>query len=241
MTGRYLGAIAALMIIFPSAALAKTRADQMFVFPADKPVRIVVFRPDVQVGSIGIGGIEEPNAEWTAAARANLEAALKANQQAQQNELTFLPEQEGENAVLFAEYQALLRAVVQAVAAHRLADGKLPAKKDRFDWTLGPGAKRLGEIAGADYALFVHTRDAFATGARKVSNLLGGGLMGLFQSDGIHRGYAALVDLSSGNLVWLNVDSGVGGDPREQEGASERVGQMLSTMPSRKAASAQAR
>lgn len=232
---------AALLLAAAPAASAKTLADTSFVFPADKPVRIVVFRPDVTVGTIGIGGLEEANADWTATARTHLEAALKANQLARQNELTMLPEQEGETALLFAEYQALFRVVAQAVVADKLADGKLPAKKGRFDWTLGPGTQKLGAIANADYALFLYTQDAFATAGRKVTNLLGGGLLSLFSSDGIHRGYAALVDLSTGNLVWFNVDPGAGGDPRQPDGAAKRINQLLSTMPSRQPVAAAAK
>jgi hypothetical protein len=50
---------------------------------------------------------------------------------------------------------------------------------------------------------------------------------------GIHVGYAGLVELETGNVVWFNTDLAMGGDPREVEGADKRVGQLLDGFPLR--------
>jgi hypothetical protein len=231
-------AIAGLSLAMAAPAMAqftpaKTRAQVDFVFPKDKPVRILVFRPDVKVGSVGIGGVTEANADWTATARANLTAALKKNQGARGNELVFLEDQEGDNAQLVSDYQALFRAVAGAVVTHKFYGAKLPTKKDRFDWTLGPEAAKLGQLAGGDYALFVYNEDAYGDAGRKVAQLLMAGLFGAWVPAGIHVGYAGLVDLSNGNLVWFNVDPAAGGDPREVDGADKRALQLLRNWPHR--------
>lgn len=214
-----------------------TARDARFV--RSQPMRIVVLRPDVEVGSIGIGGVEELNADWTVAARSNLARQIEAQQHAIGNEVVFLPEQEGENGKLVAEYGALFRIVAQAAADHRtIRAARLPTKRDRFDWTLGPGAAKLAAIGGGDYALFVKTHDAFGTGGRKAFRLLTGGLMSvILQGSGIHRSFAALVDLRTGDFVWFTVDPGAGGDPRTEVGATKRVGQLFGSFAT-KAASA---
>ena len=56
----------------PAAADDMTR--QGFTFPENGEMKIVVFRPDVAVGSQKVSGLVEPNAEWTEAARANIQS-----------------------------------------------------------------------------------------------------------------------------------------------------------------------
>jgi hypothetical protein len=60
-------------------------------------------------------------------------------------------------------------------------------------------------------------------------------------SSGVHAGYAGLVDLRTGDLVWLNADLKMGGDVREADGASKRVVQLLEDFPQQGAASVPAR
>lgn len=226
----------ALAFSAPAAAQfspAQTKAQADFVFPKDKPVRILVFRPDVTVGSVGIGGVTQANADWTATARANLLAALKTYQTGKGNDVIFLADQEGDNARLVADYQSLFRAVAGAVVTHKFYGAKLPTKKDKFDWTLGPGAADLSKLAGGDYALFVYSEDAYGDAGRKVAQLLMAGLFGAWVPAGIHVSYAGLVDLSNGNLVWFNVDPSAGGDPREVDGSTKRIAQVLRKWPLR--------
>jgi hypothetical protein len=236
MRGYLAAIVAAFMLCAPSTGHAKAKADISFAFPTDKPAKIVVFRPDVKVGSLGVGGVEEPNAEWTATARTNLSDALKAHQSAKSNEIIFLGDQEGEAATTIADYQALFRAVASSLVQHQFGFGKLPTKKGTFDWTLGPGAAKLGELTGGNYGLFLFTHDSYGTAGRKVAQVLMAGLFGGYMPAGIHISYAALVDFETGKLVWFNLDPGSGGDPRETDGAAKRIDQLLSTMPSRSGA-----
>ena len=218
------------------ASLAsRSKSDASFSFPAGQPVTILVFRPDVQVGSLGMGGVESPNADWTAKARDNLAEALRANQQDRDHKVVFLMDQEGENARTVADYQALFRAVAHSVVTHKFGGARLPTKKDKFDWTLGPGAAKLGEIGGGNYGLLLYSHDAFGTAGRKVMQLMLAGVYGLGMQAGVHGGYAALVDLKTGNLVWFGIDAASGGDPRQPDGASKRIRQLLKTMPGQSA------
>lgn len=206
---------------------------QGFAFPKDGPVRILVFRPDVRVGEQSTGGLNEPNADWTQAARTNIADALDHSPMTAGAEIKPMPEPEGEDGAVFADYRALFRAVVDAVVQHKLfAGNRLPTKKADFNWTLGPGIARLGQLGGGDYGLFLYTFDSYGSGGRKAAQVLGL-LMGAYIPSGMHIGYAGLVDLRTGELVWINADLKMGGDVREADGAAKRVAQLLEDFPRR--------
>lgn len=75
-----LSCAAAAVMLQPVAAVAGTKdfALQGYALPADKPVTIVLMRPDVSVGELAAGGLPQPNADWTNAAREQIEKALRA-------------------------------------------------------------------------------------------------------------------------------------------------------------------
>ena len=194
-------------------------------------VRILVFRPSVAVGEQTTGGMNEPSVAWTEAAKAHLLAALHKEQTARGNSLVMVPDLEGDQARLVADYTALFRTVAQAAFQHKMFPGsRLPTKKKEFDWTLGRDAARLKGLGG-DYGLFVFTHDSYGSTGRKVAQILGA-VMGFgLMSSGVHVGYAGLVDLTTGDLVWLNADLAMGGDVRTADGAEKRVAQLLEEFP----------
>jgi hypothetical protein len=208
-----------------------------YKLPADKPVTIVFMRPDVQVGELQAGGSIEPNADWTKAARENLVKAMQANQNSRKIDFKVLDDSQGDTGQVVADYESLHRAVADAIVTYKYYGSKLPTKKDRFDWTLGPGAARLGEISGANYALFFFGRDNFASAGRKAVQVAGmlGCLIGVcvIASGGQHVYYASLVELSTGNVVWFNVLRGSKGDVREAPGSQGMVDVIMASMPTR--------
>jgi hypothetical protein len=225
-------------LVLPGVALAKSKSDISFAFPKDKPVNIIVFRPDVQVGSLGTSGLESPNADWTVEGRKNLAAALEQDQAGYAHKLIFLEDKQGADGQLIADYQALFRAVSGAIFQHKFFGPKLPTKKDKFDWTLGPGASKLGDVSGGNYALLLYTHDSYGSAGRKAMQIVAFLALGAVVQAGVHQSYASLVDLSTGQVVWFNVKLGANGDPREAEGAKMRIGQLLDTMPGRVAPAA---
>jgi hypothetical protein len=235
MRASYLIGLLALALASTNTASARSKADTNFTFPPGKQVKILVFRPDVQVGSLGVGGIESPDADWTAQGRKNLADALVADQAKLSNQVVFLGDKEGADGQLAADYQALFRAVSFAIFEHKFFGAKLPTKKDKFDWTLGPGIKKVSEGTGANYALLLYTHDSFGTGGRKAMQIVALFALGAFVPAGVHNSYASLVDLETGQVVWFNVNLGARGDPREAVGAQARIEQLLATMPGRPA------
>ena len=231
--------IAMVSVAAPASAQLGINAEKSaskagFALPASGPLRIVVFRPDMQVGSQSTAGLDEPNAEWTEQARQHLASALQRNLAIKTADMVLMPEVEGDQGRVLADYRALFRAVTGSVIQHKLfGSDRLPTKRGRFDWTLGPGVARLGEIARGDYGLFIFTHDSYGSTGRKVLQVLGV-LMGAgFPSSGVHIGYAGLVDLKTGDLVWINADTQMGGDVRTVEGADKRIAQLLEDFPKR--------
>ena len=192
---------------------------------------ILVFRPNVRIGAQTTGGMHEPNAEWTETAKANLIGALEEMHGANGLTLRMVPDQEGEMGDLVEDYTALFGTVAGSVIEHKMTyRNRLPTKRDAFDWTLGEDAARLKALGG-DYGLFFYTFDSYGSTGRKVIQGLALVLGGGFVPSGVHMGYAGLVDLDTGDLVWLNVDTSMGGDPRTLEGAQKRVRQLMEEFP----------
>lgn len=225
-------AIACAFLAAPALAQEKAAVKPGFSLPANRSVRILVFRPSVRVGSQSAGGLVTPNADWTASARKLLSEAIVAAKPGGASDFVFMPELDGDKAFLLADYQALFGAVADTVLQHRLFKGdRLPTKKTGFEYTLGPGVSRLAEATGGEYGLFIVTNDAFGSTGRKLLQLFAVGAIGVGVTSGQHIGYAGLVDLKTGDLVWINADYKMGGDVREAEGAAKRAKQLLEDFP----------
>lgn len=239
MKGWLAGLMASALVLSAAPAHAQfggteaTAAKKDYVLPG-KALRILVFRPDIAVGEQTTGGMNEPNANWTRQARANLVAALNRLPAVAGAQLTPAPELSGEQGTVLNDYTALFKAIANAAFNHKMFPGnRLPTKKGTFDWTLGEGAAQLKPLGG-DYGLFLYTYDSYGSTGRKVAQILGA-VMGMgLMSSGVHVGYAGLVDLDSGDLVWLNADVSMGGDVRTVEGADKRVAQLLEGFPKRR-------
>ncbi len=228
---------ALLTAAMPAGAQERSATRAGFTLPADGGKRILVFRPAVSVGAQSTGGMFEPNADWTDRARANIATALARRQALLGHHMIEAPPATGEDLRRLAEYQALFGTVARAVVEYQFFVGnRLPTKKRDnragvFDWSLGPGVRDLPGAGAADYALVLYSRDAFGSTGRKllqVAALLGPRVA---IAAGEHVGYAGLVDLRTGDLLWLNADAAMGGDVREADGADKRVGQLLEDFP----------
>jgi hypothetical protein len=83
---------------------------------------------------------------------------------------------------------------------------------------------------GADYALFAFVRDSYASSER-VAMMVVGALLGFGLSGGMQVGYASLVDLASGRVLWFNTLLRQSGDLRELEKARESCDALLDKFP----------
>jgi hypothetical protein len=234
----YMFAVAAMMSCAPSVhAQERTATRQGFDLAAGSGKTILLFRPTVSVGAQSTGGMFEPNGDWTETARKNVDVALAERQSALGNKVVVAPESFGEAAQRVAEYSRLFAAVSQAVIQYQFFVGnRLPTKKRDnksgvFDWSLGTGVRDLPGAKDADYALFIYNKDAYGSTGRKLLQIAAALGPGIPVKSGEHAGYAGLVDLRTGDLLWLNADAAMGGDVREADGAKKRVRQLLEEFP----------
>ena len=223
----------------PEAAQAQERSAVRHDIAADaftSDRRILVFRPRIRVGEQSTGGMFEPRADWNELARTNLDTALDQQQALYGNALIDAPEAFGEDARIVSEYLSLFGAISSSIinyqffVGNRLETKKADNRSERFDWSLGPGVSQLPGADQADYGLFIFTEDQFGSTGRKALQIFGA-LAGVSVQSGVHAGYAALIDLRTGNVLWINADYQMGGDVREVDGAARRMEQLFEAFP----------
>ena len=229
------------------SACVQTRqyADVQFT-PPEGDYKLLVLRPDVTVGSLTTGGMVEPRAEWTDAARANIVAALRAQLASRGGNITIIEDRNALPGVTeqeLADVERLNYVVDQSIVEHKYLGDYLPTKRGKgLDWTLGADAVRLGEKTGYDYALFLHAEDQVASTGRIALGVLGfaGCFIGFCAPNvgGAEQlDYASLVDLKTGEVVWFNVVDAASqvpgikfGDLRTPQGAAQMVDRLLGRM-----------
>lgn len=225
-------AVAAMLVAVSACTSTKSFQASNYKISREQPVSILVMRPDVQVSKLTVGGLEEPNADWTEAARTQLTAALKANQSSIGVTTTFLDTENAPQdlAVRIQNYERLHRAVGSAIAYHKYGPATLPTKKGKFDWSLGPDVSKLTELQPGNYALYFFARDSFSSGGRQAMKIIGA-LAGIAVTGGQRFAYASLVELKTGNVVWFNTLQSTTGDMRTAEGARSTIDQLLKSVP----------
>jgi hypothetical protein len=228
--------VLAMFLLVTSAQIAqaqeKSGTKEGFVLK-EQSARILLIRPTIKVGAQSTGGMFEPNADWTAQAKENLGAALAVAQGKLGNEVIVAEEPIGAAAEKMADYRTLFSVLADSVIRYQFFPGnRLPSKKRKgvFEWTMGPGVADIAKGTGADYALFIYNEDQYGSTGRKILQLFAA-MAYVSVKSGEHSGYAGLVDLRTGDLVWLNADQAMGGDVRTPEGAQKRVRQLLEDFP----------
>jgi hypothetical protein len=195
-----------------------------------KTAKVVVMPTDIELFSISGGGVLEPKADWTEAASKFFRAALASKQGSFGVQTSELTESQADQV---AELNFLHAAVARAIAIHHFGPLALPTKEGKLDWSLGDAVQDIRKLSGADFALFTWVRDSYASDERKAAMvamaMLGVGLVG-----GSQTGYASLVDLSTGRVVWFNRLQRARGDLRDSEKAAETVDVLLEQFPAAK-------
>jgi hypothetical protein len=196
--------------------------------------KMVLVPVDMELFALSAGGVLEPRADWTDAAHKHFRAALMARKDVIGPGTLELKETDLDE---LGQLNALHGTVAEAVFRHHMVNmPALPTKNGVLDWTLGEAVAPLRERTGADYALFFWVRDSYATAERKaamVAMTIVGAAFGLaiVPGGGQQVGYASLVDLKTGRVVWFNNILRASGDLREAEPAAESVEALLKTFP----------
>ncbi len=193
--------------------------------------RLIVLPADIELYSISAGGVPEPKADWTLSALKNFKSGLNKRKQLLGTNVTELDDKDSDE---LAEINSLHGAVAQSVSIHHsIGMIKLPTKNGLLDWSMGDAVKPLRDKTGADYALFVWMRDSYASSERKAAMVMMA-ILGVGIPGGAQIGYASLVDLRDGRIVWFNDVRRASGDLREEVSAQETLEVLLKGFPASK-------
>jgi len=189
--------------------------------------RVVLVNRDVELGELTTGGLFELRADWTQAAQKVIEDGIRAHFTTSNTELVTASDATPHTIQLANLHDR----VGEAILLHLYGGGaKLPNKANALDWTLGPGTNEMRDRYGADYALFVYIHDSYSTAGRRALQVAGA-VFGVVASGGEQLGFASLVDLRTGNIVWFNFLDSDSGDLRDSSSATASLNRLLRGIP----------
>ena len=195
--------------------------------------RVLLMPPDVELYELTAAGLLEPKAGWTASAKQNVAEGLRAELRAKHAEMVVYDPHTGDPSREYAHQQILkLHDVVgTAIIAHHFTPRlQLPTKQGKFEWSLGKGVSALRNEYGADYALFIFFRDSYASAGR-VGLMVVMAVAGVGIPGGTQVGFASLLDLRSGAILWFDRLINPAGNLREAESARDAVRTLLTGFP----------
>ncbi len=190
---------------------------------------VVVMPLDVELFNMSAGGVVEPQAEWTVKANGHMKKALVEHFTKTKRTAFHLAD---EGIPEITDLNQLHSVLAGAIAWHHVYGLKLPTKDGKLDWSMGDAVAPIAKAALAankteagapaatppTHALFVYVRDSYASAERKAM-MIGMAILGVGIQGGSQIGYASLVDLSTGRVVWFNHIARASGDLREAEPA----------------------
>jgi len=192
-----------------------------------RDAKVVVAPIDVELFVISAGGMLEPKADWTAAAQRHMKTALNERVAALGSAAVQMSEDQADR---FAEQISLHGAVARAISMHHVGAFKLPTKDGKLDWSFGDTLRPIQAATGARYLLFTWVRDSYAS-AERVAMMIGLAILGIGVGGGMQVGYATLVDLETGQVLWFNQMVRGVGDLREADKAKDSVSALLAGLP----------
>ena len=195
-------------------------------------VSVLLMPVDIELSALTAGGVKEVRADWTETAESLLSDALE-RQLAKKNDRLIAYVAPEAPLTLQQHHQiAKLHSVVgETIMLYSLLPAAIPpTQKGVFDWSLGKEVSSLREASGADYGLFIYIRDSYATAGRKTL-IVASALLGVGMSGGSQIGFATLVDLHDGSVVWFNRIFKQTGDLRTRGPAENAVRELIEDIP----------
>lgn len=222
--------VAALMML--SACVTQHhRLAENLARPDGRAPKILVLPVDAELSELSFGGAPTTRQDWTIAARDNMNNSLR-----QIFAEKTLPATFRDVDVATSDDQAkLLRlhaAVGQSIMHHQY-DGptSLPTKIGSFEWSLGPTVSVLAGDSQADYMLAIYVRDSYSSASRVAAQVIAAAIFGVAIQGGVQVGFASLVDMRTGEIVWFNRLMRGAGDLRTAGPARESIEMLLAGLP----------
>jgi hypothetical protein len=197
--------------------------------------RILMMPPNIELSELTAGGSTELNAIWTRDAERHVTAAIRDHLKG--IKATFIeytpPADDTDAFETLTQLQSLHGTVGKSILAfHFEPEMRLPSKKGKFDWSLGPAVTQLADHASADYALFTWVRDSYSSPGRIALNIVSVLVTGVAVGGGTQSGLTSLVDLRTGQMVWFNaLRPRSEGDLRDRDSAGRTTALLLDRMP----------
>lgn len=223
--------LASLAACLAMAACTTTNVKLATDFEKPAPASsVLALQPDVDLGELTAVGLQQTRADWSKSAQDNLAAALKETLDGKGLKYATLDPA----AVTDAHDTQLLRlnnAVSTSILLYNMNLAALPTHKGSFSWTLGDGAKSLGQDYKADYVLYVLARGSYSTAGRKLM-FIAAAAAGVGLPMGGQSVLVSLVDLKTGRVIWYNLaQASPDADMRSPEGARTLMAEVMKSAP----------
>ncbi len=196
--------------------------------------RIVLMEPDIELSLLTAGGLQEPNALWTSAAKGYVtELSAQYFQKLGHAVTVYSDTANGLDAKTGQDLINLHEAVGQSIFIYQYPGLlQLPTKETgAFNWKLGKTTKQLKQAYGADLGLFIYMRDSYSSGSRVAAQFLMAALFGAHIPGGQQVGFVSLVDMETGDIVWFNRLHSTTGDLRTFGAALNATDALLKDIP----------
>ena len=197
--------------------------------------KTVLLPLSVKVEEMTAGGLKEEVGDWTQAAKDHIRAALRSGRPMDGSlELVIQDELSDPEARVLEEHLALFNVVAGGALGHTMlqpVDKAWLPKAKRFDYTLGPGLAFLRARTGADRALIIFGEDVVSSAGRKAA-FIAGALFGVAVPLGHSFLLAGIVDLQSGDILWMDYTASGGSQTfRDRADIEALLSELFSNYP----------
>jgi hypothetical protein len=214
------------------ASTAKLKTSSLKPGDIKEAKKVVVMPLDVELSLLTASGLTEPKAEWTQNAIQFMTEGL-VSQLNTGEPISFYKSTSTDPKSTLIQLEKLHQATGYSILTHDLMM-PLPSFKARnTPRTLGPMAAELGQETNADYGLFIFVRDSYTSGGRAALMFLAAAA-GVGIQGGVQVGFASLVDLKTGDIVWFNRLISGSGDLRNKKEANASVTALMKGFPLKK-------
>lgn len=197
-----------------------------------RPRSLVILPPQVFVYELSAGGVPSRMADWETQSRETLTAAAKTLAPMLGIEsVRATPTLEEHEDDWMSAHIGLYERVAQSVFVYgRGSQSAWAHKKEAFDYTLGPGLAFLGERTGADAALVILGVDYISSSGRKLA-FAAGLALGFILPMGQSFLALGVVDLKTGDLLWMGFDASSTLDTREADAVQRTLRSLFAGWP----------
>lgn len=223
------------LLIMSTSAFAQYRHATLQKGERPLPKKVIVLPADVVVQELSAGGVLEKVPEWARQSSSNLTRAMTEVGRGSNHfailDTPNLTEDEQDKLD-----EAIATFMTVGTTAHNTLLWGGPAwqhKREEFDYTLGPGLAFLREKTGADAAILMAGDDVISSDGRKAAVVMAA-MLGVGLPMGRSIALTSMVDLTTGDLLWMHYDESASKDLKNYDSVKEMVGTIFSKYPDQK-------